>query len=170
VRLDGHDLRTLRLADLRRHVQIVDQDPVLFHASIAENVRYANPEATDAEVERALEAAGIVQFVRTLPEGVRTPVGDRGLALSAGERQRLALARAFLASPSVLVLDEPTAALDPASEQHVIEGYRSVMRGRTTVIISHRLDPVRGADLVIDLGSGLEFRSLARSADPAATS
>jgi ATP-binding cassette subfamily B protein len=170
VRLDGHDLRTLRVADLRQHVQIVDQDPVLFHASIAENVRYVNPQATDAEVERVLEAAGIAQFVRTLPQGVHTPVGDRGLALSAGERQRLALARAFLANPSVLVLDEPTSALDPASERQVIDGYRTVMRGRTTVIISHRLDPVRGADRVIDLGSGLELRHFAKSPDPAPTS
>jgi ATP-binding cassette subfamily B protein len=151
VRLDGHDLRTLRLDDLRRHVQVVDQDPILFHASIADNVRYVRPDARDAEVEAALEAAGIALFVASLPERARTIVGDRGLALSAGERQRVALARAFLANPSVLVLDEPTASLDPVSERHVIDGYRRVMRGRTTLVISHRLDLVRSADRVVVL-------------------
>ena len=151
VTLDGADLRTLRLADLRRHVQIVDQDPTLFHTSIDENVRYSRPDATAADVRRALETAGIARFVDALPDGVRTIVGDRGLALSAGERQRLALARAFLANPSVLVLDEPSAALDPVSERHVIDGYRSVMRGRTTVVISHRLEIVRSADRVVVL-------------------
>jgi ATP-binding cassette subfamily B protein len=151
VRLDGHDLAAIALNDLRRHVQVVDQDPVLFHTSIADNVRYANPAASESELRDALDAAGIGSFVATLPDGLRTIVGDRGLALSAGERQRLALARAFLANPSVLVLDEPTAALDPVSERLVIEGYRRVMRGRTTVLISHRLDLIRSADNVIVL-------------------
>jgi ATP-binding cassette subfamily B protein len=151
VRLDGHDLRSLRIADVRRHVQIVDQDPVLFYASIEENVKYGNPAASEDDLRRALEAAGLLRFVSTLPEGVRTLVGDRGLALSAGERQRLVLARAFLAVPSVLVLDEPSAALDPALERQVIAGYRDVMRGRTVIVISHRLDVVRGADQVVVL-------------------
>jgi ABC-type multidrug transport system fused ATPase/permease subunit len=151
VRLDGHDLAALALNDLRRYVQVVDQDPVLFHASIADNVRYANPAASDPDLLDALDAAGIGSFVAALPDGLRTIVGDRGLALSAGERQRLALARAFLVNPSVLVLDEPTAALDPVSERLVIEGYRRVMRGRTTVLISHRLDLIRSADNVIVL-------------------
>jgi ATP-binding cassette subfamily B protein len=149
VRLDGHDLRTLRLSDLRRKVQLVDQDPVLFHASIDDNVRYANPDAPESAVAAALEAAGLARFVGALPDRGRTVVGDRGLALSAGERQRIALARAFLTSPSVLVLDEPSAALDPVSERAVIDGYRSVMRGRTTIVISHRLELVRAADQVV---------------------
>jgi ATP-binding cassette subfamily B protein len=151
VRLDGFDLRTLRLADVRRHVQVVEQDPVLFHTSIDDNVRYARPDATDAEVGAALEAAGIAAFVSGLPEGRRTVVGDRGLALSAGERHRLALARAFLANPSVLVLDEPSASLDPVAERQIVEGYRRVMRGRTTILISHRLELVRSADRVVVL-------------------
>lgn len=151
VRLDGVDLRALRLADLRRHVQIVDQDPTLFHTSIDENVRYTRPEASDADVRRALEAAGIWRFVDALPDGLRTVVGDRGLTLSAGERQRLAVARAFLGDPSVLVLDEPSAALDPVSERQIIGGYRELMRGRTIVVISHRLEIVRSADRVVVL-------------------
>jgi ATP-binding cassette subfamily B protein len=151
VRLDGHDVRAVRLADLRRHVQIVDQDPMLFYASIEENVRYANPEATEADVRRALAASGLARFVSTLPDGGRTLVGARGLALSAGERQRLVLARAFLAAPSVLVLDEPSAALDPASEREVVAGFRDVMRSRTVIVISHRLDVIRAADWVVVL-------------------
>jgi ATP-binding cassette subfamily B protein len=151
VRLDGHDLKDVKLSDLRRHVQVVEQEPLLFHTSIEANVRYANPDASDDEVMRALEAAGIAGFVTELPEGVKTVVGDRGVALSAGERQRIALARALVANPSVLILDEPSAALDPASERQVIEGYRQAMQGRTTIVISHRLDVVRAADQVVML-------------------
>ena len=151
VTLDGHDLRTLRLDELRRTVQAVEQEPTLFHGSIDENVRYARPGATDDDVTRALEAAGIAAFVAALPEGRRTMVGSRGLLLSAGERQRLALARAFLADPVVLVLDEPSASLDPIAEREIIDGYRRVMRGRTTIVISHRLELVRSADAVVVL-------------------
>jgi ABC-type multidrug transport system fused ATPase/permease subunit len=151
VRLDGHDLKRLRLSDLRKHVQVVEQEPLLFHSSIESNVRYANPDASDAEVATALESAGILKFVAGLPDGVKTLVGDRGVALSAGERQRIALARALVASPSVLILDEPSAALDPASERQVIEGYRVAMKDRTTIVISHRLDVVRAADQVVML-------------------
>jgi len=151
VRLDGHDLRDLRLCDVRRFVHVVPQDAVLFHGSVDDNVRYARPDATDDDVARAIEAAGIGPFVAGLALGRRTLVGERGLALSAGERQRLALARAFLADPSVLVLDEPSAALDPAAERQVVEGYRRVMRGRTVVLITHRLELVRAADEVVVL-------------------
>ena len=151
VRLDGHDLKDVRLSDLRKHVQVVEQEPLLFHTSIEANVRYANPDASDDEVTRVLEAAGIATFVAGLPDGVKTVVGDRGVALSAGERQRIALARALVTNPSVLILDEPSAALDPASERQIIEGYRLAMKGRTTIVISHRLDVVRAADHVVML-------------------
>jgi ATP-binding cassette subfamily B protein len=118
---------------------------------LAENLRYARPEATEAGVAAALGAAGLEAFVAGLPDGMETEVGERGRALSAGERQRIAIARAFLAEPAVLVLDEPTAALDPSTARQVIAGYGALMRGRTTVIISHRLEMVRQADRVIVL-------------------
>lgn len=148
VRLDGRDLRTLRLRDLRAHVALVEQEPAVFHASIAENVRYARPGATDDEVRAAVSAAGLAGLAASLPDGCATVVGERGAALSAGERQRLAVARALLAAPAVLVLDEPTAALDPESEQQVAEGFEAVMRGRTTVLITHRAALARRADRV----------------------
>lgn len=148
VRLDGRDLRTLRLRDLRARVALVEQEPAVFHASIAENIRYARPDATAGEVRAAAEAAGLAGLLARLPEGCATVVGERGAALSAGERQRLALARALLADPSVLVLDEPTAALDPESEQQVADGFGKVMRGRTTVVITHRAALARRADRV----------------------
>jgi ATP-binding cassette, subfamily B, bacterial len=151
VRLDGHNLRGLRLEDVRRHVVLVEQEPVLLHATIGENIRYVRPEARDAEVRAAAVAAGIADFIESLPQQYDTVVGERGLALSAGERQRIALARAFLANPMVLVLDEPTAALDPASERQVIEGYRSIMRGRTTIVITHRRELAMATDRVLVL-------------------
>jgi ATP-binding cassette subfamily B protein len=154
VLLDGTDLRTLSLESLRGHVGVVDQDPFIFHASIGQNVRYACPGADDARVWQALAAAGLAQLVREMPEGLDTPVGERGKELSTGERQRLAIARTFLANPSVLVLDEATGALDPASEAEVLHGYEVLMRGRTTLVITHRLDLARRADRVVVLHDG----------------
>jgi ATP-binding cassette subfamily B protein len=154
VLIDGRDLRDLRLADVRRHVGVVEQDPFIFHASVAENVRYARPSASAEEVARAVRAAGLQAMVAALPAGLETVVGERGRQLSAGERQRLAIARLFLADPAVLVLDEATGALDPSSEQLVLRGYAEVMRGRTTVIITHRLDLARQADRVVVIRQG----------------
>jgi ATP-binding cassette subfamily B protein len=167
VRLDGHDLRTVRLADLRRHVAIVDQEPCILHASIAENIRYAKPDASDDEVKIAAREAALEPFIARLPQGYDTIVGERGSALSAGERQRIATARAFLADPRVLILDEATAALDPIAERQIIDGYERVMRGRTTIVITHRLDLALRADRVlvldeshvVDHGSPAELRA-----------
>lgn len=158
VRVDGRDLRQARLADLRREIVLVEQAAFLFNATIAENIRYGRSEATDDEIVKAARAASIDGFIRSLPEGYDTQVGERGQALSAGERQRIALARAFLRNPAVLVLDEPTASVDPITEQTIAESIVSVMQGRTTVVISHRLSLIERADyaIVIDRGKVVE--------------
>jgi ATP-binding cassette subfamily B protein len=151
VRLDGHDLKTVRLDDLRQRVALVDQEPCMLHATIAENIRYARPDASDAEVAEAARRAALDGFIDGLPERFQTVVGERGMALSAGERQRIALARAFLTNPAVLVLDEPSSSLDPQNERRIVDGYEAAMRGRTTIVITHRLDLARRADRVLTL-------------------
>jgi len=148
VRLDGHDLRTVKLEDLRSRIGLVEQEPAVFYASLADNIRYACPEASDEDVLKAASAAGLDTFVDRLPDGCATLLGERGMALSAGERQRVALARAFLAAPDILVMDEPTAALDPEVEQQVAKGFESVMAGRTTILITHRLVLAKRADRI----------------------
>jgi ATP-binding cassette subfamily B protein len=154
ITLDGRDLRGIRLEDLRRLVARVDQEPFILNASIEENIRFARPAAGGADIARAVQAAGLEELVRLLPEGLATEVGERGRALSAGERQRIAIARAFLVNPAVLVLDEATANLDPASEAQVVAGYEAIMRGRTTLLITHREDLARKADRVVALDGG----------------
>jgi ATP-binding cassette subfamily B protein len=149
VKLDGRDLRDLRLRDLRQAVALVDQSPFLFNASVAENIAYARPEATREQIAEAARAASIHEFIERLPAGYDTPVGERGLTLSAGERQRIAIARALLRQPSVIVLDEPTAALDPATERSLVAALRALLAGRTAIVITHRYSLVELADQVL---------------------
>jgi ATP-binding cassette subfamily B protein len=154
VRIDGNDARALRLNDLRRVIALVDQTPFLLNASIAENILYARPEASHEEVLAAARAAAIHEFIAGLPEGYQTQVGERGLTLSAGERQRIAIARALLREPSVIVLDEPTSALDPITEQSLTTTLSTLLKGRTGIIITHRMSLVALADWVIVLDGG----------------
>jgi ATP-binding cassette, subfamily B, bacterial len=138
IRLDGRDLRDLSLADLRGAIALLDQSPYLFHASVRENIAYARPDASDDEIATAASAAAIHDRILALPEGYATIIAERGQTLSAGERQRIALARALLANPKVLVLDEPTSALDEANERAIAETLASVASGRTVILITHR--------------------------------
>ena len=154
ILLGGRDLRVLRLEDVRAAVVPVEQEPFLFNTTIADNIRYGRPEASDGEVEAAARAVGLDAFLASLPDGLETQVGEQGRELSAGQRQRVAVARAFLADPRVLVLDEPTASLDPASERALMEGYQAVMRSRTTILVSHRLALAQRADRVVVLERG----------------
>jgi ATP-binding cassette subfamily B protein len=154
VLLDGRDIREIRLSDLRREVVSVEQTAFLFNTSIAENIRYGRPNATREEIVRAAQASSIDAFIRSLPEGYDTQVGERGQALSAGERQRIALARALLRDPSVLILDEPTASVDPTNEQAIAAAVSAQMKGRTTIVISHRLSLIELADWVIVIDNG----------------
>jgi ATP-binding cassette subfamily B protein len=164
VLFDGADLRQFRLEDVRREIVLVDQSPHLFHASIAENIGYANPNATRQEIEAAASQAGLDELILRLPEGYATITGERGLALSAGERQRVALARALLRKPSVLILDEPTSALDAETEQIIAHQLRRTLAGRTVVIITHRPALAAIADQVVVLKDGKTSTELAKPA------
>ncbi|MFQ5554214.1 MAG: ABC transporter ATP-binding protein [Acidimicrobiia bacterium] len=158
VLLDGHDVRDLPLGTLARSVGIVTQESYLFHDTIAANLRYADPEATDAELREAAAAANIAAFVDSLPDGFDTVVGERGYRLSGGEKQRIAIARVILKDPEVLILDEATSHLDAQSEALIQEALERVMRGRTSLVIAHRLSTILSADriLVIDGGRLVE--------------
>jgi ABC transporter fused permease/ATP-binding protein len=154
VRLDGRDLRELDPAWLRSQMGVVPQEPVLFSASIEENVRYGRPGASRQEVAEACRGAHAHEFVSGFPEGYSTRVGERGLQLSGGQRQRIAIARAILKDPRILLLDEATSALDAESEALVREALSRLMRGRTTLIIAHRLSTVASADRVVVVDGG----------------
>ncbi|WP_438802948.1 ABC transporter ATP-binding protein [Isoptericola croceus] len=154
VRIAGQDLRDVTAASLRATVGVVSQEAHLFHDTVAGNLRYARPEATDAELTRALQQARIWDLVARMPEGLETVVGDRGYRLSGGERQRLAIARLLLKAPDVVVLDEATAHLDSESEAAVQAALDEALAGRTSLVIAHRLSTVRAADAIVVLDDG----------------
>jgi ATP-binding cassette subfamily B protein len=154
ILLDGVDLRDYRVADLRRQFSIVLQEPVLFSTSIAENIAYARPEASQAEISEAAQAAGAHDFIQRLSDGYATRVGERGMRLSGGERQRIALARAFLTDAPVLVLDEPTSSVDTATEQVILEAMGRLVEGRTTFAIAHRPETLAHCDLHVEVRDG----------------
>ncbi|WP_454848647.1 ABC transporter ATP-binding protein [Rhizobium binxianense] len=156
IRIDGTDIRDVTLASLRRHVGVVQQDVYLFAGTVAENLRYGRPDATDAEVEAAARAANAHDFITALPDGYGTDIGQRGVKLSGGQRQRLTIARAFLKDPAILIFDEATSALDNESERAVQKALLSLASGRTTLVIAHRLSTVRHADRILVLtGDGI---------------
>lgn len=154
VLLDGRDLRDYRIADLRRQFSVVLQEPVLFAASIAENIAYGKPDATDAEIMAAAHAASSHEFISNLPEGYETRPGERGMLLSGGERQRISLARAFLRDSPILILDEPTSSIDGKTEARILQATEDLMRGRTTFMIAHRLNTLKNCDLILVLENG----------------
>lgn len=154
ITIDGLDLRDLCLRDLRREIALVEQTPFLFRATVRENVAYGRPAATLGEIRAAARAAAIDDFIQSLPLGYDTIVGERGCTISAGERQRIALARAVLRNPSILVLDEPTSALDPSAEAAIAGALTGTLRGRTIFLITHRLSLVQIADRVVVLEGG----------------
>jgi ATP-binding cassette subfamily B protein len=154
ILLDGIDLREYAVADLRRNYALVLQEPVLFAASVAENIAYARPDATRTQIEAAAQAANAHEFVSLLPDGYETQVGARGMRLSGGERQRITLARAFLKDAPILILDEPTSSLDARTEGAIAEAMQRLMAGRTTFVISHRLSALEGCDVRVEIADG----------------
>ena len=154
VLVDGHDIRRVKLDSLRRHIGIVTQETYLFHDTIANNLRYGKPDATDLEIEAAARAANIADFIGALPDGYQTVVGERGHKLSGGERQRLAIARVLLKDPRILILDEATSSLDYENEAAIQKALDIVMRGRTSLVIAHRLSTVLAADVIFVIDEG----------------
>jgi ATP-binding cassette subfamily B protein len=154
VLVDGIDVKGLRLRDLRSTIVLIDQSPYLFHGSLFENIAYAKPAVSRASAEQAAHAAGLSELLQRLPEGLATLVGERGLTLSAGERQRVAVARAFLSDPDVLILDEPSAALDTERERELIDNLRRGFAGKTLIAITHKPAFVDAADHVFFIKDG----------------
>src|SRR5690606_34242271 len=154
ITLDGYDLRDITLESLAEQIGMVTQETYLFHDTILMNLKYANADATQEQVEAACKAANIHDFIVGLPAGYQTVVGERGYRLSGGEKQRLALARVILKDPRILVLDEATSSLDSQSEALIQEALKRVMQGRTSIVIAHRLSTILSADVIFVFNRG----------------
>lgn len=159
IRIDGQDIRSVTQASLRAAIGIVPQDTVLFNDTLQYNIRYGRPSATDAEVRAVADAAHLARFIASLPDGMATRVGERGLKLSGGEKQRVAIARALLKRPALLIFDEATSALDSESEKAIQQELMEISRGRTTMVIAHRLSTIIDADQIVVLEDGLVVES-----------
>jgi ABC-type multidrug transport system fused ATPase/permease subunit len=155
ILIDGRDIRGLTLRSLRDHISIVSQEPLLFSGTIADNIRYGRLDAAMDEVVAAATAANAHEFISRLKEGYDTQIGERGVRLSGGERQRLCVARAFLKNATILILDEPTAAIDSRTEGVILDALDELMVGRTTFMIAHRLSTVRHADVILVMDHGV---------------
>ena len=149
IKIDGIDIRSMTRASLRRNVGIVAQDVFLFNSSIYDNIAYGAPDASYEQVVEAAKMANIYDFIESLPEGFDTVTGERGVKLSGGQKQRIAIARAFLKNPPILILDEATSALDNTTEIMIQESLEKLSRGRTTIVVAHRLTTVKGADEIL---------------------
>jgi ATP-binding cassette subfamily B protein len=154
IRIDGSDIREVTQESLRRQIGMVTQETYLFHDTLEANLRYAKPDADDAELRKACEIAGILSFIESLPDGFQTVVGERGYRLSGGEKQRVAIARMVLKDPKIVILDEPTAHLDTETEAAVQEALTKALEGRTSIVVSHRMSLVERADAVYTLSDG----------------
>ena len=154
ILLDGHDITSLRLESLRRHIAVVTQDVILFDGTIRDNIVYGTPEATDAEITHAIEAAALTDFIASLPQGLDTPVGEAGGRLSGGQKQRISIARALLKNAPILILDEATSALDSESEAKIKDALSRLMEGRTTFIVAHRLSTIENATTIVAMADG----------------
>jgi ABC-type multidrug transport system fused ATPase/permease subunit len=154
VTLDGRELRTITKKSLRAKIAIVLQDTLLFSTTIRENIAYGRPKATEQEIREAARRAQADEFINRLPAGYDSPVGERGGHLSVGQRQRIGIARAFLKNAPILLLDEPTSALDPTTEAAIMETIKELMRGRTTLIVTHRLATIHRVDRIVVLEQG----------------
>ena len=152
--LDGIDIKTMKRLDFRKSIALVPQDPVIFAATVIENIRFGNPEASDEEIYEAARSAAAHEFISQLPHGYDTYVGERGVMLSGGQKQRIAIARAILRNAPVLLLDEATSALDAENERSVQKAFDHLSKGRTTIVVAHRLATVKKADRIIVLDAG----------------
>jgi len=152
--LDGVSIKELNVRWLRQHIGLVGQEPVLFSGSIADNIRMGKPDATDEEVENAAKASNAHNYIMDFPDKYNTQVGEKGTQLSGGQKQRIAIARAIIKNPSILLLDEATSALDSESEKVVQQALDSVMKGRTTIVVAHRLSTIRYADIIAVIEEG----------------